>query len=668
MRKRLVILLFTLISLIFIGLAIQFQESDSITKLCFVVNNHGNTEVINLYSTDKGKYYVFLPSYSDLDETTIRWNSNGRLYINDTIVEDDYSCNKLNLDTDYNVCVKNAFGMVVCRSTIVLKKSENIPSMFVNLIDGKIDDVDADKSVKKTGTVDLIDADMSVDFAGSFAEFHSRGNGTWGQKKKPYTIEFKNETELLGMGKGKKYVLLADALDQSHLRNKIVYDCAKYFDIPYAVNSEYIDLYVNGDYLGLYLLCEKVEVGENRVDIYDLYEDTKAINQFPLNKYNKTHYDNDGVSISGYEIPNTPNDYSGGYLLEYQYDYRTSNRDCLFKTKDGINFSVEFPSQCSVKQMNYISGVFQRIEDHFEYSDYEKYIDVDSWLYFYLINECFGNIDLGSQFFYIDKDSDKVYAGPIWDFDMSMGNESNDYHNTSKSFFTCKDNNAGKSFFKKLYNNEDFYKQIVKTYSARIRPYLTTTVKAEMNHYVSMIESSYQMDKIRWENEQVHFTTEKHGFLSESVKYLSNWIDERITFLDDAWNNNQKYYRVLFESYTPNSVTYRMYCSVEPNQPVESWPELKADGYELIGWTDFETGELVSKDNLIQDDRVYIAKWQATSESESGNDDGVAKRLFTILFSNQEYCVFVSVLILVLGFFLYDVYLWRAKRRRRNGK
>jgi len=98
-----------------------------------------------------------------------------------------------------------------------------------------------------------------------------RGNSTAGQDKKPYKLKLGKKTDLFGLGggvKNKHWVLLANAFDESLMRNKVAYDLSARFGLV-SMKSEWVDVVMNGQYVGNYLLCQHIRVAEERVNVYD---------------------------------------------------------------------------------------------------------------------------------------------------------------------------------------------------------------------------------------------------------------------------------------------------------------------------------------------------------------------------------------------------------------
>lgn len=110
----------------------------------------------------------------------------------------------------------------------------------------------------------------------SMEYIRGRGNSTWGTGKNPYKIKLDKKANLFNMGKNKHWVLLADYYDPSHIRNKITYWMGKKLGMAYTPECVYVDVVMNGQYYGSYLLSEQVRVGNSRVDIDDLEADDES--------------------------------------------------------------------------------------------------------------------------------------------------------------------------------------------------------------------------------------------------------------------------------------------------------------------------------------------------------------------------------------------------------
>lgn len=223
-----------------------------------------------------------------------------------------------------------------------------------------------------------------------------RGNSTWGYEKKPYAIKFSEKQKVMGMPKHKRWVLLANYMDRTLLRNRVALFLASQTSLAWTPRSEFVELILNGEHLGQYLLTEQVHVDNDRVAITEMTAD-----------------DNAGEAITG------------GYLLELDFHY-----DNMWQwwTSHGVPFSVKFPDDedLTSAQLEWIKSHIAEVEsvlygNNFSHPSegYNKYIDAQSFVDYWLIYEICVNHELANPgSVYIAKDRNgKLVAGPVWDFD-----------------------------------------------------------------------------------------------------------------------------------------------------------------------------------------------------------------------------------------------------------
>jgi hypothetical protein len=231
-------------------------------------------------------------------------------------------------------------------------------------------------------------------------QIKGRGNSTWVMyPKKPYRLKFDTKTAMLGMPAAKNWVLLANYNDKTLMRNRIALMLGKRLGADWTSDSRFVEVFMNGDFLGNYLLTSQVEVNESRVNINELK---------PANT--------------------SEADITGGYLMELDVKMDEVNK---FKTKKGLPFSLKSPEDITPAQMSYITNYMQQTEDALfsaniddPINGYAKYINADSFINWYFTEEIFQTTDardFSSIFYYKDRGG-KLGMGPIWDFDTSAGN------------------------------------------------------------------------------------------------------------------------------------------------------------------------------------------------------------------------------------------------------
>lgn len=221
-------------------------------------------------------------------------------------------------------------------------------------------------------------------------KIRGRGNSTWAHPKKPFQMKLSDKGEFLGMPAEKKWLFLAEYSDKTLLRNTIAFELGHISNLDWTPKSEFAEVYINDEYNGTYNITEKVEESENRVVIGDT-----------------------------------------GYLLEIDQPDRLDPDDVYFNTSKFL-INIKSPeTSFGSSEYNYVEGLFNDFEsalygDDFKDPEqgYAKFIDLDSFVDWYLISEITKNVD--SQWFssiYINvMPGEKIKMGPLWDFDLAFGN------------------------------------------------------------------------------------------------------------------------------------------------------------------------------------------------------------------------------------------------------
>lgn len=238
-----------------------------------------------------------------------------------------------------------------------------------------------------------------------------RGNTSRGYAKRPYAIKSLEDINLLGLGYHQKYNLISNGYDETLMRNKIVYDFANNTNLDYSVRSKYVNIYLNNEYIGNYLLTTKVD------------------------------------------------DFNNDYLLEYEASRNEIGERYFITNKYNWRFNIH-----NGEDMNELSDFFDKLELAIEKQNYaiiRKYMDLDSIVDSYIMLEYFKDVDCGfsSSYFFI-KDN-KLYAGPAWDFDLSMGFKMLVY--PYDEYFNRNAGNYSNNSYESLYCNRNIYGELLKT-------------------------------------------------------------------------------------------------------------------------------------------------------------------------------------------------------------
>ena len=146
----------------------------------------------------------------------------------------------------------------------------NLPTLYINL-DGGINKNKITKEQYLPATYTLV-VDDGVGIYEQPLEIKGRGNYSWSFVQKPYTIKLAKRTDLLGMGAARTWVLVTTYSDKTLLRNYLTLNLAVDIGLQYSVEAKYVDVYINGKYNGLYVLTEKIQIHDERVDINEYVE------------------------------------------------------------------------------------------------------------------------------------------------------------------------------------------------------------------------------------------------------------------------------------------------------------------------------------------------------------------------------------------------------------
>jgi len=235
-------------------------------------------------------------------------------------------------------------------------------------------------------------------------EIRGRGNTTWDFPKKPYRLRLTTSTALLGMPANRHWVLLANYSDKTMLRTDLAFALSRMLGMAWTPRSAFVDVQVNGRYQGVYQLVEHVRIGADRVNIPEMKAtDTSATN------------------------------ITGGYLLEV--DERRGEEFCFNSTMTRMVFCAANPETLLLpawaRQRAYLQTYIARTDSAIfgsRFADstvgYAAYLDVESVINYYVLQETLKNVDGGLRFGpYMSKQRNgKLFFGPVWDFDLAIGN------------------------------------------------------------------------------------------------------------------------------------------------------------------------------------------------------------------------------------------------------
>lgn len=569
MKKMKTVIALLLSMIIIVSSAASFGLTfavDSNVAPHFAVSVAGSGEdpdsvgTVNWWKSDvDGKYYMFMPSGSDLSELKVWISSSAPVICGEKELKNGETTDAFSGGGEF------ALSCGGKNYSVVFLASSELPSVFINVPDGGLDRIHADKEHKEKGCSMLaVNEKGKTDYDGKLDSMKGRGNSTWGMVKKPYNIKLESKSKLFGMEKAKAWCLIANYEDKSLVRNQVTYGLGEAIGMKETPDCKNTDLYINGEYKGVYLITEKVEIKKNRVDIYDLEEATEEANEGKeLSEFAQKGF---GGKFSGFienrqrwfEIPNDPSDITGGYLLELEVADRYPNEASGFVTKHGQAVVAKSPEYASMAQIKYISSYWQEMEDALYSEDgknksgkhFSEYIDTESFAKQYIIQEWSSNWDAGltSNYFYKDIGG-KLVAGPIWDFDNALMNtagrdgtdltDPTNLHAAKRSLWY--NSLMGSKSFKATPNiyalgmrHREFVAEVEKQMKEKVVPAVSELLDSKYDKYIEKVENSAVMNAIRWNYYNTTNEVEILNNYTAEISAIKNFVSERTSFLSSA--------------------------------------------------------------------------------------------------------------------------------------
>ena len=592
---------------------LQTEEMPEI--LLSVEGENGNTKVL-LWQSEDGTGYFFLPGYARNRGLVLEKADGGSIQIGSRHVKEGDVLLDVAEEETYQITYLDRRGETVFSMPLVFLYSADLPVLSLTTKSGEMTAIEEEKGYEESGTVQILDLNGGELYEGTAESIRGRGNSTWGLAKKPFQFKLSKKADLLGFGEAKTWNLIANGYDETRLRNRIAMELAREIGMSYVPESQMIDLYINHVYYGNYYLSEKVEVDRERVAIRDMEETlSAAYGVSELGKLKSIENPEGTRKWTGAVCEEE--DLSGGYLLERELPARYAGELSGFVTSQGDYYVLQSPRYASKEQVDYIADLMQEFQDAVSTEDgihpqtgkhYSDYIDMESFVRKYLVEEISKNYDGGvtSSFFYKPQDtvSDKIFAGPVWDFDVAFGNCNLDEIASNPVGITrLSDHVYGTEVFARLYEKEDFYSDMVMLYEQKALPYLKSLLAGGIDRMVSESRQSAKMDSIRWENLENRYQYYKD--YDNDVRYLKYFIQERVCFLNSVWLNEESYHNVTF---VVDGEAWQIFC-VKDGLTAGEEPIPARYSSLFMGWVT-EAGVPYDRYKPVYEDMTFYAIWQ----------------------------------------------------------
>lgn len=391
------------------------------------------------------------------------------------------------------------FASTKADKTNRIYKGSKIPSIFIATDGGTNEILTREKGYQVEGNILIVSAAGKVLLEDRLKQLRIRGNSTVKYDKKAFQLKLENKASLFGMEEDKTWILLANFIDKSLMRNMIGLRLAEQIGLPFTPQYQPVDLWLNNEYQGCYLLCEKVEFGTGRVDV------------------------------------------EKGYLLEVYQDVSTNTDEATFTLPSGWGMIIKEPSNYTPEDVAYVKAYFTKVDEALSdpkgWSKLKELVDGESLVKKYILDEFLANFDggVGSQFFVLDTSGEKpmAYCGPVWDYDNILGITK--VMGEPGAFYVAK-RWEEYSLYQRLWQMSGFRDRARICYRDEFRPLLSkllTWIKSESE----LLSASATMNFYRWPidfgyNKNVQDTG--HSF-KRNVEFITKYIKERRTLFDDKW-------------------------------------------------------------------------------------------------------------------------------------
>ena len=443
----------------------------------------------------------------------------------------------------------------------------NLPTFYIT--------TDGNKPVssKETwvqGNISVVSSDETESFSMA-TEIRGRGNSTWGMAKKPYRIKLSSKTNLLNLpAKEKNWVLLANYADKTLIRNAVAFKISELVGLEFTPSARFVDVVLNGNFLGNYMVSDQMEVADKRVPVQTQKETDTNLPQI-----------------------------SGGYLLEI--DGFASGEPVWFRTNKGVPITIKYPKhdEINAQQREYIETFTKNFENKLfsenfndENSGYRPFVDEKSLVNWYICCELTGNPDsFWSTYIYKYRNIDKLFFGPLWDYDIAFNND-NRLGDATRKLMRNHAHNP-RTWIQRLWEDEWFRNAVDARWKELMQENILETLLEYIDQTAVLLEQSQQLNFEKWKilNSRIYLEQYIFPTYRQGVDYLKTYLTERVNCLNDnlvSANTNPSepfvaedfYYMILNEA-TSNVINVSNQ-SISLNAKLNMWAPI--NGNEVQQW------------------------------------------------------------------------------------
>lgn len=469
-----------------------------------------------------------------------------------------------------------------------------------------------------SGRIQIISNDASESLDAS-TRIRGRGNSTWKLAKKPYRIKLAEKYKIFNLpAKAKSWTLLANHADKTLIRNALAFKISTFLGMEFTPSVKFVDFVLNDTFLGNYMLSDQVEVNSKRVNIDEL----------------------DSTVVAGDNL-------TGGYLLEI--DGFAASEPIWFTTNKGLKITVKSPDEdvINFQQLNYIQNYIADFENRLFSADfkdpdlgYRTMVDSTSLVNWYIGCELTGNPDsFWSTYIYKKRNDNKLYFGPMWDYDIAFNND----NRLGDAVDKLMRNHAHepRTWITQLYQDEWFQQAVWRRWNEIVN----NNMEVELTNYITqtaaLIDNSQQLNfsSALWPVLSSRVYREEFLFLSysEGVDYLKQYVRDRIAFLNTALKYTEmekpseifvadaNYYYMILNKKTNNVIAVKD-SSLTENAPLVSGTPIEAESSQM--WNIQDVGN---------DTYLLINKKSGLVATGNGHNSQLTQKTFNPTDSKQRW-------------------------------
>ena len=443
------------------------------------------------------------------------------------------------------------------------EQAYSLPILRIDTADGG--DVTS-KDYYKTCTITLENCSDPMKFEDIGASIRVRGNSTAVTEKKPFRIKFDKKRNMLGLNGGSKcksWCLMADYYDYSLMRNSLSFRmCDVLLDgYSFASDCAWVEVYVNGDYRGVYLLCEQTQINKHRVDIYEKADDETSVEIGYLmvgqggrtDEPNTVQINYGGLPIT--DLNGTTMGFGGGNFSLSSGDYTKEQIDFCAKVVGNIaylcsaaigeNKYYELDENWELVKKTSFTG---KTEAEKQIETIAAYVDIESAVRIYMTDEIVKNLDSGTYNMYIDLSPDgakKLTFGPPWDYDFALANTKYDSTHSPKGLyaanFSYSDGMRVNTWFV-MFCQAEWFREMCEPIWMEQRDELFAvceSIMVDAEVHKDAFDRNFARWKILGTMNQGHQANDVFDFEThaDAANFVYTWLYKRLIYLDTVWGD-----------------------------------------------------------------------------------------------------------------------------------